>query len=182
MPCFFDWASRVNGHRFSASLKNATFYLSVASFGLRGYSDDFGGSGVLWYSLKGSLGVTDCSSVRTGTLRLCIWAHLKVVEVRMFGPPFRRGSAFSSIVRWSVTFLTYSYFSFFFLLIGHAYEGTTERRDRWYVRGGRFQSGGGWCDQAVCGIFRWGYNAHSFFSLNIPLLLIVKIWFLATQR
>ena len=52
--------------------KNATFYLSVASFGLRGSNDDFGGSGVLWYSLKGSLGVAASSSVRTGTLRLCI--------------------------------------------------------------------------------------------------------------
>ena len=39
--------------------KIATFYLSVAFFGLRGSSDDFGGSVVLWYSLKGSLGVAD---------------------------------------------------------------------------------------------------------------------------
>ena len=45
--------------------KNATFYLSVASFALRGSSADLGGSGVLWYSLKWSLGVVDSSSVRT---------------------------------------------------------------------------------------------------------------------
>ena len=167
MSFLFNWASRVNGHCFSAALlKMQHSILPVASFGLRGSSDDFGGSVVLWYSLKGSLGVTDCSSVRTGTLRLCICAHLKVVEVRMFGPPFRRCSAFS-LVQWSFTFLHTLLFFFLF-----PFDWTRIRRDdreeapvvrsRWSFSewGGVVWSSSVWYLRIQCN------NAHSFFSFE----------------
>lgn len=64
-------------NRFSGKLKLKVQHsiLLATSFGLRGSSDDFRGSGVFWGSLKLSLGVSEDASTRNGhnILLSCFW-------------------------------------------------------------------------------------------------------------